>query len=326
MACIASSEELYARINISTHGEELVICSSFPIVLNGRPLIFSGINLTLVAESHNSTIDASGLSRVMCVMANAHVRLERIRLQAGTGTEHTFATARASRSVGGGLLISGSSSVELSHGSSVTRCTAEYGAGAWCESNSQLILIDSSVTDCVATRRGGAAGSVQASITLTRSYISGCSAFSEGALVLYLSRFAAIETSFRECHAEHCNGAVGGVQDCELMLLGCQLRNCTAQTDNGAIGVSDGSVAEMVNCSLQHLFADIGGGALGVEQGSRLKLLNCFVESCQSTDRGGAVQVLGGVVHLVETVVRRCSSNTFGGFLYSRQGAVSMLR
>ena len=116
-------------------------------VLDGRPLLVNGTNVTIRSHEEEATLDARLQSRLFDVVNHGELTLNGVRLQNGhAGLEN-----------GGGVLVQGTGSKLHMTGGGVFNCTAFHGGGIALESGSEGTLFEVPVAHCTATENWGGA-------------------------------------------------------------------------------------------------------------------------------------------------------------------------
>ena len=116
-------------------------------LLDGRPLLVNGTNVTIRSHGEEATLDASSQSRLFQVVNSGQLTLIGVRLQNGhAGLEN-----------GGGVLVQGNGSKLRMAGGGIFNCTAFHGGGIALESGSEGMLLEVSVANCNATENWGGA-------------------------------------------------------------------------------------------------------------------------------------------------------------------------
>eukprot|EP00964_Phaeocystis_antarctica_P110032 scaffold74420_cov57-Phaeocystis_antarctica.AAC.2 len=118
-----------------------------PFLLDGRPLLVNGTNVTIRSHGEDATLDASFQSRLFEVVNGGELTLNGVRLQNGhAGLEN-----------GGGMLVQGTGSKLRMTGGGIFNCTASHGGGIALESGSEGMLFEVPVAHCTATENWGGA-------------------------------------------------------------------------------------------------------------------------------------------------------------------------
>ena len=118
-----------------------------PFLLDGRPLLVNGTNVTIRSHGEDATLDASFQSRLFEVVNGGELTLNGVRLQNG----------HAGLESGGGVLVRGTGSKLRMTGGGIFHCTALHGGGVALESGSEGMLFEVPVAHCNATENWGGA-------------------------------------------------------------------------------------------------------------------------------------------------------------------------
>jgi predicted outer membrane repeat protein len=212
-------------------------------------------------------------------------------------------TANYSDRVGGGIRLSGTGNVVITHSSITGNSTGGGGGGLYADTEdySTLTIIDSDISNNTAGSDGGGLylDTDGGNVTIVGSTITNNTAHDDGGSImvndLYTEGSLTItDTVISGNHADSNGGALySTTDDGSIFITDSTISNNTAGGAGGALYISSTGLGEIViaNSTISGNESTLGAGAMQLRSGSKVSLL----QSTVTNNTGGGATAVGGI-------------------------------